>query len=68
MLLIPGNLPSVASPVQYQYIENVACAVAAPCARASDRVSALPAEAAIAVIPKQRIAEVTAKLLNIKRL
>jgi hypothetical protein len=64
--LIPGNLPREASPVQYQYIEKVACLVNPPPGRESARVSALPADNVVEVIPRQTIAEITARLLNMR--
>ncbi len=60
--MIPGNLPRVASPVQYQYIEKVACLVNPP----PGRDPALPADNVVEVIPRQKIAEITAKLLNMR--
>ncbi len=56
----------MASPVQYQYIEKVACLVNLPPDWGSDRVSALPADNVAEVIPRQTIAEITAKLLNMR--
>lgn len=66
MFLIPGNLPSVASPVQYQYMEKVACLFDPVPERDSDKVSALPAESVVEVAPKQRMAQKIAKDLNLK--
>jgi hypothetical protein len=57
----------VASPVQYQYIEKVACLVDPSPGLESDRVSALPEDNVVEMNPRQTIAEITAKLMN-KRL